>query len=393
MSFELTPDQIAQAKKILAIFQEKFPNAFFSDPEKMRPLKIGIRYDLYAIFAQEYPKKAINRVLRLYTKGDDYFKVLTLGSQRVDLDGNPCGEVTGEHMEIADDAKAKVKRRQLKKETASQAQKEKEEQLAREQEEKLQQERLLQEQKLQQEQLLREQQEAAQKQAEEANQAEKSSTARPKLGLKKKTATDKAGKPLITLRVEKITKETPTVRALKLPSRRGGEAGSIKLEILKKQAVAKDKQEEVPARPQRVSKKKLKQQQKEEELSKLPVGKMELKVKIQTLPDRVKQVKHGWQQFVVEEERYFVRITVRPRTWSKMLAAAEKFTLWVANITGRMGPRIRGNGFELLEPIVQIFESKKKPAQSPLQIDMVSPDSVSSSGISPEKSGTAEENS
>ncbi|OQW90877.1 MAG: hypothetical protein BWK79_18510 [Beggiatoa sp. IS2] len=306
MSFELTPEQLSQAKAILTVFQERFPKTFFNDTTEIRPLKIDIHRDLYAVFAEQYPKKAINRALKIYTKCPDYFNALTLGAQRVDLEGNLSGEVTQEHLEIAENAKAKQQRRWAKQEEAQK-------QLELEQEEKR-----------------RKQQE---EEAKSLLQEKVKSAGRLKLGLKKKETASKLN-PMLKIRVERTVQEEPVTTAEQSTRKR------------------------VPAPLSRIAKKQLEQRRKEKELSQLPFGKMEVRLKIEALPNDVKAVKHGWQRFTVRDDKCFACVTVRPRTWKKLQEAPTRYSYWVANITGKMGQRLKGQGegFELLDPVTQIFE-------------------------------------
>ncbi len=89
------------------------------------------------------------------------------------------------------------------------------------------------------------------------------------------------------------------------------------------------------------------------------VGKLEVNIKISELPNWVETVKHGWQQLYINADGQVVQMTVRPKTWQKLLKASKEYPLWVASITGKMGHRIK-NGFELLEPAVQIHEWEPK---------------------------------
>jgi sRNA-binding protein len=319
MNVELTPEQLSQAKAILTVFQEKFPKAFPREATEIRPLKINIHCDLYAVFAEQYSKKAISRALKIYTRCPDYFNVLTLGAQRIDLEGNISGEVTSEHLEIAEDAKERQQRR-----------------LARQEEAQKQRE-------LEQEEKRRKEEEAKSPLQEKVKST---TTGRLKLGLKKKEGVNPALKIRIERTVQENSAEQSTRKRLPLS---------------------------------RISKKQLEQRRKEKELSQLPFGKMEVRVKIETLPSEVKVVKRGWQRFSVRDDTCFVSITVRPRTWRKLQEAPTRYPYWVANITGKMGQRLnkgKGEGFELLDPITQIFERKptleeleKSPAQSDLKID------------------------
>jgi hypothetical protein len=86
-------------------------------------------------------------------------------------------------------------------------------------------------------------------------------------------------------------------------------------------------------------------------------GKLEINIKIGELPNWVETLKRGWCRFCVNAEGQVVQMKVRPKTWNKLLKANEEYPGWVASITGKMGHRIK-NGFELLEPAIQVYEKK-----------------------------------
>ena len=86
-------------------------------------------------------------------------------------------------------------------------------------------------------------------------------------------------------------------------------------------------------------------------------GKLEINIKINQLPTQSQTIKRGWQRFYINIEGQIVQMKVRPRTWNKLLKANEEYPTWVASITGKMGHRIK-NGFELLEPSIQVYEKK-----------------------------------
>lgn len=96
---------------------------------------------------------------------------------------------------------------------------------------------------------------------------------------------------------------------------------------------------------------------------KLPkvAGRLEINIKITEVPNWVQTVKRGWQRFCVNVNGQIVQMKVRPKTWTRLLQADQQYPHWVASITGKMGHRIK-NGFELLEPAVQIYEKKRKTA-------------------------------
>jgi hypothetical protein len=93
-------------------------------------------------------------------------------------------------------------------------------------------------------------------------------------------------------------------------------------------------------------------------------GKLEVNIKITALPNWVETIKRGWKRVCINAEGQIVQMKIRPRVWNKLLQANQDYPLWVASITGRMGQRIK-NGFELVEPAIQVYE-KKKNAPEPL---------------------------
>jgi ProP effector len=82
---------------LLAVIRQRFPETFFI--HKPKPLKIGIYNDLLALGVLD--QKGLRAFLGAYCKLGRYLAALVPGAQRVDLDGNPTGEVTPEEAEIA----------------------------------------------------------------------------------------------------------------------------------------------------------------------------------------------------------------------------------------------------------------------------------------------------
>lgn len=99
-------------------------------------------------------------------------------------------------------------------------------------------------------------------------------------------------------------------------------------------------------------------------------GKLEVTIKISELPNWIEAIKNGWQRFCINVDGQVVQMMVRPRVWNKLLKANEEYPLWVASITGKMGPRFK-NGFELLEPAIQVYEKQVKvnDAESSISLD------------------------
>jgi hypothetical protein len=91
-------------------------------------------------------------------------------------------------------------------------------------------------------------------------------------------------------------------------------------------------------------------------------GKLEVTIKINELPVDVTTDKNGWKRFRLDCGGRMVDIALRPRMWTKLEEAKANYPMWVAAITGLMGPS-QGQGFALQEPALQVFE--RKPRQDP----------------------------
>ncbi|MFZ5550382.1 MAG: ProQ/FINO family protein, partial [Pseudomonadota bacterium] len=99
---ELSP--AACAERLRALFP-----ALFAGPAK--PIKLRIQADIQARAAGEFTKAALSGFLRRHTGSTGYLIALTKAPQRLDLDGQPAGEISAEHRQAAADELAR--RRQL----------------------------------------------------------------------------------------------------------------------------------------------------------------------------------------------------------------------------------------------------------------------------------------
>lgn len=105
--------KLNSSKEVIAFLAERFPQCFSAEGEA-RPLKIGIFQDLVARVEGEMnlSKTQLRSALRLYTSSWRYLHGIKAGATRVDLDGNPCGELDEQHVEHArqqlEEAKARV---------------------------------------------------------------------------------------------------------------------------------------------------------------------------------------------------------------------------------------------------------------------------------------------
>jgi len=100
-------------KEVIAFLAERFPQCFSAEGEA-RPLKIGIFQDLVERVQGEMglSKTQLRSALRLYTSSWRYLYGIKAGADRVDLDGNACGQLDEQHVEHArkqlEEAKARV---------------------------------------------------------------------------------------------------------------------------------------------------------------------------------------------------------------------------------------------------------------------------------------------
>src|SRR5260221_329942 len=88
------------AAAVIDTLAEKWPNAFFADPQKRRPLKVGVRLDIL----QALPgvnKKTLSAALRFYTRHPCYVQAVVKGQARVDLSGVEVGPVSERDREMA----------------------------------------------------------------------------------------------------------------------------------------------------------------------------------------------------------------------------------------------------------------------------------------------------
>ncbi|EBB0709757.1 RNA chaperone ProQ [Salmonella enterica] len=105
--------KLNSSREVIAFLAERFPHCFSAEGEA-RPLKIGIFQDLVERVGGEMnlSKTQLRSALRLYTSSWRYLYGVKPGATRVDLDGNPCGELEEQHVEHArkqlEEAKARV---------------------------------------------------------------------------------------------------------------------------------------------------------------------------------------------------------------------------------------------------------------------------------------------
>ncbi|ASO29147.1 RNA chaperone ProQ [Vibrio anguillarum] len=105
-------EKLKNSKEVIAYIAECFPKCFTLEGDA-KPLKIGIFQDLAERLNEDskVSKTQLRAALRQYTSSWRYLHGVKLGATRVDLDGNPCGELEEEHVEHAQAALAESKAR------------------------------------------------------------------------------------------------------------------------------------------------------------------------------------------------------------------------------------------------------------------------------------------
>jgi sRNA-binding protein len=78
---------------------ELFPAVF--GPGAPRPLKLRIQADVQQRAPGIFTKKALSHFLQRHTTASAYLKALVNAQHRVDLDGQPAGDIADEHREAA----------------------------------------------------------------------------------------------------------------------------------------------------------------------------------------------------------------------------------------------------------------------------------------------------
>lgn len=108
---KIRPENMPEIEAILGELHQQYPYAFPTAPYAIRPLKLNIHEDLFTVLADKYSKKAIRRTLRYYTYSPMYRNTLQEGAKRIDLEGQPCGAVTAEHIQIRQEAVEKIRKK------------------------------------------------------------------------------------------------------------------------------------------------------------------------------------------------------------------------------------------------------------------------------------------
>ena len=88
-----------QEWKTLHAMVQRWPQCFYSDGQRRRPLKIGIAKEIFA--TGDFDARVLARVMGFYCRNVGYLRACTAGALRIGLDGEPAGEVSPEQAQLA----------------------------------------------------------------------------------------------------------------------------------------------------------------------------------------------------------------------------------------------------------------------------------------------------
>jgi ProP effector len=104
----------AKASAGIARLAELFPAAFSVYEGKRRPLKVGICNEIIAVGTMEPDE--LHLALRLYCSSFGYRCAMRAGASRIDLNGEPAGEVTAADAATAEELQQRRKQFRARKE-------------------------------------------------------------------------------------------------------------------------------------------------------------------------------------------------------------------------------------------------------------------------------------
>ena len=98
----------AKVETAIAELAAAFPAAFTLDPTLVRPVKLGIKDEVFA--QSDVSRRRISAALRCYCNSVHYLRASTEGAIRIDLTGKPAGTVTATEARHATERLAAAKR-------------------------------------------------------------------------------------------------------------------------------------------------------------------------------------------------------------------------------------------------------------------------------------------
>jgi hypothetical protein len=98
-------DSVTKVEAAISELVAAFPATFTLDPKLVRPVKLGIKNDLYGQSA--FSRRRITAALRAYCNSAPYLTASIEGTVRIDLAGEPAGAVTATEARHAREALSK----------------------------------------------------------------------------------------------------------------------------------------------------------------------------------------------------------------------------------------------------------------------------------------------
>jgi sRNA-binding protein len=115
-------NRIAAAKGLIELLAARWPNCFFIYQTRRRPLKRGIRGDIWAALNNVITYTQLKAALGFYCLNHGHLLACKADAPRIDLDGNIVGTVSAEEAKCcADRLAARSARKASKKETPAPA--------------------------------------------------------------------------------------------------------------------------------------------------------------------------------------------------------------------------------------------------------------------------------
>lgn len=112
-------EPVRDAQAAAALLKQLFPALFSGGP---KPIMLKVQQAIEARAPGRFTKKALSAFLARHTASTSYLIALTKSEQRLDLDGQPAGELSAEHREAAKkllaERRERVKAREQEMETA-----------------------------------------------------------------------------------------------------------------------------------------------------------------------------------------------------------------------------------------------------------------------------------
>jgi len=94
-------DDRARSARVIAMLADRFPQSFFVAERERRPLKTGIFRDIRAALGDGIDELQLSAALAMYCRAVGYLKHCKEGTPRIDLSGEPAGEVSADEARFA----------------------------------------------------------------------------------------------------------------------------------------------------------------------------------------------------------------------------------------------------------------------------------------------------